>query len=74
MKTAAPSDDGTYKCIVSNRLGNISHNIILTVISRYILWNIKFNSPRVYMYMVAISSPTPFEVENSHGFRARKRP
>ncbi|CAB3977038.1 fibroblast growth factor receptor 4-like, partial [Paramuricea clavata] len=32
IKTAVPSDNGLYKCIVSNRLGNISsHNIELTV-------------------------------------------
>ena len=32
IKTAVPSDNGIYKCVVSNRLGNISHEIKLTVI------------------------------------------
>ncbi|CAB3994735.1 fibroblast growth factor receptor 2-like isoform X1 [Paramuricea clavata] len=35
IKTAVPSDNGIYKCIVSNRLGNTSsHNIKLNVIEK----------------------------------------
>ncbi len=38
-----PSDNGLYKCVVSNRLGNISHDIQLVVIGRYILCSIKMS-------------------------------
>ncbi|XP_028416303.1 fibroblast growth factor receptor 3-like [Dendronephthya gigantea] len=34
IKTAVPSDNGVYKCIVSNRLGNISCEIRLAVIEK----------------------------------------
>ena len=34
IKTAVPSDNGVYKCVVSNRLGNISHEVRLTIIEK----------------------------------------
>ena len=34
IKTAVPSDDGRYTCVVSNRLGNISRSYDLQVIEK----------------------------------------
>ncbi|XP_028414936.1 fibroblast growth factor receptor 2-like [Dendronephthya gigantea] len=34
IKTAVPSDNGLYTCIVSNRLGNLSHDYKLSVIEK----------------------------------------